>query len=59
MEGKKRSFIDLFLISAAMAMKACSTLVAFLALVSMNGIPISSANAFKDSRKHKAQTSEH
>lgn len=35
----------LFLISAAMAMKACSTLVASLALVSMKGIPISSAKA--------------
>jgi len=31
---------------AAIAMKACSTLVAFLALVSMNGMPISSANAW-------------
>jgi hypothetical protein len=30
---------------AAIAMKACSTLVAFLALVSMKGMPISSANA--------------
>ena len=35
----------LFLISAAMVMKACSTLVAFLALVSKKGMPISSANA--------------
>ncbi len=33
----------LFLISPAMVMKACSTLVAFLALVSRNGMPISSA----------------
>jgi hypothetical protein len=32
--------------SAAMAIKACSTLMAFFALVSMKGIPISSANAF-------------
>lgn len=31
--------------SAAMAIKACSTLVAFFALVSINGMPISSANA--------------
>jgi hypothetical protein len=36
----------LFLMSAAMAIKACSTLMAFFALVSMKGIPISSANAF-------------
>ena len=36
---------DLFLISAAMVIKACSTFVAFLALVSKKGIPISSANA--------------
>ena len=35
----------LFLISAAMVMKACSTLVAFLALVSKKGMPISSAKA--------------
>ncbi len=35
----------LFLISAAIVMKACSTLVAFFALVSRNGMPISSANA--------------
>ena len=35
----------LFLISAAMVMNACSTLVAFFALVSRKGIPISSANA--------------
>lgn len=37
--------VYLFLIEADIAMKACSTLVAFLALVSMKGIPISSANA--------------
>jgi hypothetical protein len=36
----------LFLISAAIVMKACSTLVAFLALVSKKGIPISSAKAW-------------
>ncbi|MFS7924288.1 hypothetical protein Hanom_Chr03g00270841 [Helianthus anomalus] len=35
----------LFLISAVMAIKASSTLVELLALVSRNGIPISSANA--------------
>lgn len=35
----------LFFISDAMAMKACSTLVAFFALASINGMPISSANA--------------
>jgi len=35
----------LFLISAAMVMNACSTFEEFLALVSRNGIPISSANA--------------
>lgn len=35
----------LFLISAAMVMKACSTFVALLALVSRNGMPISSAKA--------------
>ena len=36
----------LFLISAAMVMKACSTLVAFLALVSKNGMPRESANSW-------------
>ena len=35
----------LFLISAVMVMKACSTLVAFFALVSRKGMPISSAKA--------------
>ncbi len=35
----------LFLISAAMVMNACSTFVAFLAEVSRNGMPISSAKA--------------
>jgi len=35
----------LVLMDAAIAMKACSTLVALLALVSMNGMPISSARA--------------
>lgn len=34
-----------FLISAAMVMKASPTFVAFFALVSRNGMPISSANA--------------
>lgn len=34
-----------FLISAAMVMKACSTLVALFALVSRNGIPRESANS--------------
>lgn len=34
-----------FLISAAIVINACSTLDAFLALVSMKGMPISSANA--------------
>jgi hypothetical protein len=34
--------------SAAMAIKACSTFVAFFALVSINGMPISSANALKN-----------
>ena len=38
----------LFLISAAMVMNACSTLVAFLALVSKKGMPISSAKACKN-----------
>lgn len=33
--------------SADIAIKACSTFVAFFALVSMKGIPISSANAFQ------------
>lgn len=37
---------NLSLIEAAMAMKACSTFRAFFALVSMNGMPISSANAY-------------
>lgn len=37
---------NLFLMSADIAMKACSTFVAFLALVSIKGMPISSANAF-------------
>lgn len=35
----------LFLISAAMVMKACSTLVELLALVSRKGIPRLSANS--------------
>lgn len=35
----------LFLISAAMVMKACSTLVALLALASKKGIPKLSANS--------------
>lgn len=41
----------LFLISAAIVMKACSTLVAFLALVSKKGIPISSAKAWFPEQK--------
>jgi hypothetical protein len=36
---------DLFLISAAIVMKACSTLVAFFALVSRNDKPSWSANS--------------
>lgn len=36
----------LLLISAAIVMKACSTFVAFLALVSKNGIPSESANSY-------------
>lgn len=36
--------------SADIAMKACSTFVAFLALVSMKGMPISSANAYQKTR---------
>ena len=36
----------LFLISAAMVMKACSTLVALLALVSRKGMPRLSANSW-------------
>lgn len=42
--GKRRY---LFLISPAMAIKACSTLVAFFALVSINGMPRSSAKAYE------------
>ena len=38
----------LFLISAAMVMKACSTLVAFLALVSRKGMPSESANSWRE-----------
>lgn len=41
----------LFLISAAIVMKVCSTLVAFLALVSKKGIPISSAKAWFPEQK--------
>ncbi len=43
----KNKKYHLFLISAAIVMKACSTLIAFLALVSKNGMPISSAKACK------------
>lgn len=39
-----------FLISAAIVMKACSTFVAFLALVSRKGIAKESANSFKVKR---------
>lgn len=45
----------LFLISAAMVMKACSTLVAFLALVSKKGIPRESANSWKQRRRTAQQ----
>jgi len=38
----------LFLISAAIVINACSTLVAFFALVSKNGMPIESANSWKN-----------
>lgn len=41
----KKWCLYLSLIAAAMAMNACSTFVASLALVSKNGMPISSANA--------------
>lgn len=40
-----------FLISAAMVMKACSTLVAFLALVSRNGMARESENSCKDIKR--------
>lgn len=43
----------LFLISAAMVMKACSTFVAFLALVSKKGMPRESANSFKKRKKRR------
>ena len=43
--SKVEKEIHLFFIAAVIAIKACSTLVAFLALVSIKGIPISSANA--------------
>jgi hypothetical protein len=42
--------IHLFLISAAIVINASSTLVAFFALVSRKGIPISSAKAYSISR---------
>lgn len=45
----------LFLISAAMVMKACSTLVAFLALVSKKGIPRESANSWTQ-QKSQSET---
>lgn len=45
----------LVLISATIVMKACSTLVAFLALVSRNGIPISSANALRNQKNEAKQ----
>lgn len=45
----------LFLISAAMVMKACSTLVAFLALVSKKGIPRESANSWTRQRGAKVR----
>lgn len=43
-----------FLISAAMVIKACSTLVAFLALVSKKGIPRESANSWTQHRRDRA-----
>lgn len=43
----------LFFISVTIVMNAWSTLVEFLALVSKNGIPSSSANAFKTGKKEK------
>ena len=52
----------LFLISAAIVMKASSTFVAFFALVSRKGIPISSAKAYNQIEgkrripKHKIMT---
>lgn len=46
----------LFLISAAMVMKACSTLVAFLALVSKKGIPRESANSWTQHRRGKVRS---
>ena len=51
---------NLFLISAAMVMKACSTLVAFFALVSKKGMPISSAKACrgKDNQGKRATIKE-
>lgn len=39
-----------FLISAAIVMKDCSTFVAFLALVSKNGIPRESANSWENNK---------
>ncbi len=44
--NKKKHQEYLFLISAAIVIKACSTLVASFALVSKNGMPISSAKAW-------------
>ena len=44
----RKQMVNLFLISAVMVMNACSTLVAFFALVSKNCIPISSAKACSD-----------
>lgn len=41
----------LFLMSAVMAINACSTLVASFALVSINGIPTSSAKAYGNTSK--------
>lgn len=46
----------LFLISAAMVMKACSTLVAFLALVSKKGIPRESANSWTQHKRGKVRS---
>jgi hypothetical protein len=44
------------LISRVMVMKASSTLVAFLALVSRNGIPKPSANSYRCCKAARAHT---
>jgi hypothetical protein len=45
LEAEQQTHTHLSLIEADMAMKACSTFKAFFALVSMKGMPISSANS--------------